>query len=91
MTRIRAAFIALMIASVALAAYGDRIGGGSPEFMPRDPGAIRASGGGPTANWIDFKHEEDAPAYAEGRVFWDKDNEQPVGLCAACCISTEEP
>lgn len=42
MTRIRAAFIALLIASVALAAYGDRIGGNGPEFMPRDPGAIRA-------------------------------------------------
>lgn len=40
MTRIRAAFIALIIASVALAAYGDRAGG-SPEFMPRDPGAAR--------------------------------------------------
>lgn len=41
MTRIRAAFIALIIASVALAAYGDRIGGNGPEFMPRDPGAAR--------------------------------------------------
>lgn len=75
MTRIRAAFVALLIASVALAAYGDRISGNGPEFLPRDPGAIRASGGGPEASWIDFKHEEDAPAYAEGRVFWDKDNE----------------
>lgn len=75
MTRIRAAFIALIIASVALAAYGDRISGNGPEFMSRDPGAIRASGGGPEAQWIDFAHEEDAPAYAEGRVFWDADNE----------------
>lgn len=75
MTRIRAAFIALLIASVAFAAYGDKISGNGPEFLPRDPGAIRASGGGPEAHWIDFLHEEDAPAYAEGRVFWDKDNE----------------
>lgn len=74
MTRIRAAFIALLIASVALAAYGDRIGGNGPEFMPRDPGAIRASGGGPEAQWIDFAHETTAPEYAEGRVLWDKDN-----------------
>lgn len=36
MTRIRAAFIALLIASVALAAYGDQ-----PTFGPRDPGAAR--------------------------------------------------
>jgi hypothetical protein len=41
MTRIRAAFIALLIASVALAAYGDRISGNGPEFLPRDPNAAR--------------------------------------------------
>jgi len=39
-----------------------------------DPGAIRASGKGPHANWIDFVTGAEAPTWAEGRVFWDKDN-----------------
>jgi len=49
MTRIQAAFITLLIASVALAAYGDRISGNGPEFMPRDPGAARKDASNITA------------------------------------------
>lgn len=66
----RKSIIFILLISLATCAYADSI----KPSQGFDPGAIRASGGGPTADWIDMTTGVDAPSYVEGRVFWDKDN-----------------